>query len=401
MKLFIFIFCFFTLACNATMNSSSDDSSTDDESEDSSPSDPNSDESSGVYPRFSVGDGKILENGEEINLFGVNWFGFETSDHVVHGLWERNSEDMMLQMKELRFNAVRLPFCPDTLRGSSTSSIDEDLNPDLEELNSLEAFDFIISQLEDHEIYFLLDHHRTDCENISELWYTSTYSEQDWIDDLSFVATRYQDFPHFLGIDLKTEPHGAATWGTGDTTTDWDLAAARAAQVLLALNDQILIFVEGIGESVTCDDPDYGYWWGGNLVPEACFPLDIDRNQLVFSPHVYGPDVYVQDYFNEADFPNNLSPIWEAHFGYLIDDEHMVVPGEFGGKYGEGDSRDVDWQNTFIDYLIEKQVCSFFYWSWNANSGDTGGILDDDWTNIEEEKYENLKRLMDYCSLSL
>ena len=40
---------------------------------------------------------------------------------------------------------------------------------------------------------------------------------------------------------------------------------------------------------------------------------------------------------------------------------------------------------------------TFFYWSWNPNSGDTGGILQDDWTQIWQDKVDNLDRLMTSC----
>jgi endoglucanase len=40
-------------------------------------------------------------------------------------------------------------------------------------------------------------------------------------------------------------------------------------------------------------------------------------------------------------------------------------------------------------------VRNFFYWSWNPNSGDTGGILQDDWQSVSLDKYNNLKRLWD------
>jgi hypothetical protein len=50
-----------------------------------------------------------------------------------------------------------------------------------------------------------------------------------------------------------------------------------------------------------------------------------------------------------------------------------------------------------IDYFIDKQICHFFYWSWNPNSGDTGGILQDDWTQIWQDKFDNLDRLMTSC----
>src|SRR5262245_32549040 len=49
---------------------------------------------------FSVSNGRIYdETGTPVMLRGVNWFGFETSNYVVHGLWARGMEDMLDQMK--------------------------------------------------------------------------------------------------------------------------------------------------------------------------------------------------------------------------------------------------------------------------------------------------------------
>jgi hypothetical protein len=92
-----------------------------------------------------------------------------------------------------------------------------------------------------------------------------------------------------------------------------------------------------------------------------------------------------------------MPTIWETHFGYLVDEGYTIVIGEFGGKYGHGgDPDDVIWQNAIVDYLDDKGIGNFFYWCWNPNSADTGGILQDDWTNIWEDKYRNLRRLMDF-----
>ena len=41
------------------------------------------------------------------------------------------------------------------------------------------------------------------------------------------LAKRYRGRPNVIGADLKNEPHGPATWGTGGPT-DWRRAAARA-----------------------------------------------------------------------------------------------------------------------------------------------------------------------------
>ena len=350
---------------------------------------------------YRVFEGTIPRDGQPIQLFGVAWFGAETQDHVPHGLWSRNYQDMSEQIALVGFNAVRMPFCPDTLQNVAPSSIDYSKNAALQGLGSLEILDLIVAELDANSIYILFDHHRPDCDGISELWYLPGYSEQDWIDDLVFVASRYAHLEHFVGIDLKNEPHGAATWGTGNPATDWDGAAARAAAAVLAANSDILVFVEGIQENPTCSS-SFEHWWGGNLEPQACAPLDIPANKLVFSPHVYGPDVFQQPYFSAPDFPDNLPNIWNQHFGFLADQGRVLAPGEFGGRYGHGgQASDVAWQNELVDYFIEKRICSFFYWSWNPNSSDTGGILQDDWITVWQDKLDNLARLTTVCEQDL
>lgn len=345
-----------------------------------------------------IGD-SIYKDGEPIRLFGVNWFGAETLDHAPHGLWARNYREMIDQMLDSGFNAVRVPICPITLDNVPTRSIDFSKNPGLQGLNSLEVLDRVLAELDRQGMYILLDHHRPDCRAISQLWYTDSYSEAEWIADLEFLADRYRDLEHFIGIDLKNEPHGAATWGTGNVATDWNLAAERASAAVLETNPEILVFVEGVGDNPVCSSPT-NHWWGGNLEPQACAPLQIPEDKLVFSPHVYGPDVFAQPYFSDPSFPANMPAIWDQHFGFLADQGRILAPGEFGGRYGiGGDPADVDWQNALVDYFIEKDICDFFYWSWNPNSGDTGGILADDWTSLRTDKLANLSRLTSACSL--
>lgn len=206
------------------------------------------------------------------------------------------------------------------------------------------------------------------------------------------MAERYSGLPHFFAIDLKNEPHGAATWGTGNPATDWKLAAEKAGRAVLAANPTLLIFVEGVQENPVCSDGT-NHWWGGNLEPQACYPIDLPADKLVLSPHVYGPDVHGQPYFDDPAFPANMPAIWEEHFGQFAP-THAVIIGEFGGRYGHGgDPKDKVWQDALVDYLIGKGMRSAFYWSWNPNSGDTGGILQDDWTSVWTDKVELLERL--------
>ncbi|MCC6136706.1 MAG: cellulase family glycosylhydrolase [Gammaproteobacteria bacterium] len=344
---------------------------------------------------FSVDQGAIHDtSGRAVQLRGVNWFGFETADHIVHGLWARNWKDMIAQIKAVGFNAVRIPICPATLAGAEVNSVNAALNPDLTGKNSLQVLDAVLGEFDRQGLYILLDHHRLDCNGeITELWYNPTYPESQWINDLAFMAGRYKNLPHFIGIDLKNEPHGAATWGLGNPATDWNSAAEKAARAVLNAAPETLIFVEGIQDNPTCSGP-VNHWWGGNLEPLACTPLTIPANRLVLSPHVYGPDVYNQPYFNAADFPKNLPAIWDAHFGQFRAAGYAIAIGETGGRYGHGgDPKDRIWQDALIDFLIQRDIQHLFYWSWNPNSGDTGGILQDDWKSVWPDKIDLLNRL--------
>ncbi len=344
-----------------------------------------------------------------LHLYGVNWFGFETPNYVVHGLWSRNYKDMLKQIKSLGFNAIRLPFCTKTIEGMTPTGIDYSKNPDLQGLNSLQVMEKIVEAANELGLFVLLDYHRIGCNYIEPLWYTEDFTEQDYINTWKKVAEVFKKYPNVIGADLKNEPHSegsgdslyttGATWGY-NPATDWNLAAARIGEAVLSIAPNWLIFVEGTQVTNPQIDSSYkwGYnaWWGGNLMAVREYPVDLPDNKLVYSPHVYGPDVYDQPYFEEPDFPNNMPDIWYHHFGYVqMDLNRPIVIGEFGGKYGHGgDPKDVIWQNAIVDWFKQNGFYNFFYWSWNPNSGDTGGILQDDWVHIWKDKYDNLKRLM-------
>ena len=122
------------------------------------------------------------------------------------------------------------------------------------------------------------------------------------------------------------------------------------------------------------------------------------KGKIVFIPHVYGPDVFNQGYFNTPDFPANLPAMWDKAFGFLKDKGKAVAIGEFGGKYGHGgDPKDITWHKALVNYLGSKGICDNFYWSWNPNSGDTGGILQDDWNSVWQDKVDLLRQYTNQC----
>lgn len=345
---------------------------------------------------FIVKDWKIYDSKNQIvQLRWVNWFWFESDIYTVHGLWVRNYKDVIKQMKDLWFNAVRLPFCPWVLRENKVWWIDYRINPDLEGLNSLQLLDKIIQAFAEEWMYVLLDNHVSVCSSwIPETPNVAWYTLDNWISDLTFLANRYKNTPNVIWIDPKNEPHWSAKWGNGDINTDRKMQVEKAWESILKVNPNLLIFIEWISDNWSCEVWTY-HWWGGNLEPLDCYPIDnnkIPANKVVLSPHVYWPDVYVAPPFLESNFPSNMPNIWNTHFGKFVGN-YAIVPGEFGWKFGEWHYLDATWQKSIIDYFISKWITSFFFWSWNPNSWDTWWILKDDWKTVNTNKLNNLKRL--------
>ncbi len=156
-------------------------------------------------------DGSSLVNaqGNPVVLTGINWFGLETESFAPHGLWARNWESILDQVRELGFNTIRLPYSNALLDPESMpNSINYEMNPDLEGLNGLEIMDKIVEGAGERGIKIILDRHRPGATAQSELWYTTQYDEERWISDWVMLAERYAGNDTVIGADLHNEPHG-------------------------------------------------------------------------------------------------------------------------------------------------------------------------------------------------
>ncbi len=331
--------------------------------------------------------GRLVDaSGREVQLTGVNWFGCETPVFAPHGLWSRRWQDMLDQIVISGFNSIRLPFSNQLLDASSVpTSIDFTKNPDLQGLTGVEVMDRVIEGAAQRGLQVVLDRHRPSADAQSELWYTDRVPEARWLDDWVRLAGRYRRQPAVIGADLHNEPHGAATWGDGNPKTDWRLAAERAGNAILAANPDWLIVVQGV-ERHAGDS----YWWGGNLTGAGSAPVRLSNpEKLVYSAHDYGPGVYAQPWFAAADYPRNLGEVWKRHWAYLqADGIAPVLVGEFGGRSVGQDPEGV-WQRSLVAFLKANQV-SYTYWAWNPDSGDTGGLLEDDWQTVNRAKLDLL-----------
>jgi aryl-phospho-beta-D-glucosidase BglC (GH1 family) len=254
--------------------------------------------------------------------------------------------------------------------------------------------------------------------NPSTVTHTQPYNETIWLEDLRTLAGLSQSLgvSNIIGIDIFNEPWDY-TW------SEWKTLTEHAYQAINAVNPNLLIFVQGISGTAGNQDgtPDtitqtpHGDTatnpnWGENLYPAGADLPAVPVSKLVFSPHTYGPSVFVQKMFMDPAQPNCaglegdaagdakcnivinstlLRSGWEEHFGYLKDLGYSIVVGEFGGNLdwpgGQASTRDQNrysyltdkttdakWQNAFVDYMVSRKL-EGCYWSINPESGDTGG----------------------------
>jgi endoglucanase len=342
---------------------------------------------------------------KSVRISGVNWYGFETTDGVVHGLTHRDYKAILATVKALGYNTIRLPFANQIVETPIIpSNISYDgpsgaINADLKGLNSLQIMDKIIAEAGALGLKVILDNHRSESGNSAEasgLWYTSAYPESSWIADWKTLVSRYSNYtdtsgnPTVIGVDLRNEPHNATSGGScwtgdasvggcsaSDTQHNWPAAAGRGASAVLAVNPKLLIFVEG----VDCYNSDCDFW-GGNLEGAKNYPVPMPVAQrLVGSAHDYGPTEYRQSWFNSTTTSQSLDAVWTKYWAYLSIDGYVPVwVGEFGTT---NDAASVEssvagsegqWFSSLVTFLGNQPDINWTYWALNGE--DNYGLLD-------------------------
>jgi endoglucanase len=354
-------------------------------------------------------------NGAQVRIAGINWYGFETPDFIAHGLWAQDYKTILNTIKALGYNVVRIPFSNQMVESNpiptnfAQYANGAPVNQALVGATAMQDLDTIVAYAGAIGLRVILDNHRSEAGESNEasgLWYTSAYPDASWIADWQSLAKRYSDTkftfdgnPTVIGMDLRNEPHligststSGACW-TGDsavngcatslTSQNWPAAATRAGNAILAVNPHLLIFVEG----VDCYNGACG-WQGGNLMGVATYPVTLNAaNQLVYSAHDYGPNLYGQRWFNSSTTASSLDAIWNNYWGYIsANGTAPVWLGEFGTGNNNADISNStagsqgQWFQSLIAYLHDNPPISWTYWALNGE--DSYGLLDGNYDSI-------------------
>ncbi len=369
---------------------------------------------------FTDGNGIYDKNGRKVWLTGVNWFGYNTGTNLFDGLWNSQLEPTVKAIADHGFNLIRVPISAELINRWAAgeypqANYNRAYNAVLNDMNSLEIFDYFLALAEANGIKVMPDIHSAETNasghNIN-LWATSKVTEEDYLHALEWMAERYRDNDTIIAYDLKNEPHGkpyegdgAAIWNDSEKPNNWKYVAEKAAARILAKNPNVLILVEGIeiypkdtaanGDFHSSDDKDYDFnWWGGNLRGVADYPVDLGQyqNKLVYSPHDYGPTVYKQPWFSgDYNYDTLMKDCWHDNWFYIYEENLApLLIGEWGGFMTEPN---ITWM-TYMKQLIGTYHLNHTFWCLNANSGDTGGLLLDDFKTWDDAKYNFVKDVL-------
>ncbi len=385
--------------------------------------------------------------GQEILLKGVNWFGFNNQATMVDGLWSGSGPiasdfaTIVYRMQLLGFNAVRLPFSfkdfnlqPQNLNKycklptiaaiqlsvtnpsvATTGTIPPMLAPPPRTVdqcddyfpndNTLNRFLWTVNFFAKNGFYVLIDNHSEDT--------TVIENKQQWVQKWTDLVSKISKDPvskSMLMVDILNEPDQFnIRWeASGNLPALKDLYIS-VMDAVYPVNPEVLFFVEGTAQG------DIGANWGDGFSvsqnisnPKSFFDTLLTKpyvNQVVISPHVYPPSVTGAN----SDYTGSgLYARLNESFGYLTKTGYCkttckkfpVAIGEFGSRFET--TQDIQSMQDIAKYLNNtsdaadqnhQPIGNWFYWSWNPNSSDTGGLVGDNWLDIQWKKIDYLVTL--------
>jgi len=353
---------------------------------------------------------RILDSGNQpVRIAAINWYGFETTTFVAHGLWINDYKAILDLIKSSGFNTVRIPYSDQMVSQNpvlGTTNINRNgINTDIAaDARALDVLDKIVAYCGTIGLRVVLDNHRSNAGNSAQengLWFTGDFPESTWLANWRALTTRYNGNTTVIGMDLRNEPHAAACWG-GDpagcsAANDWAAAATRAGNAILAINSNLLIIVEGN------DHYNNAFtWWGGMLRGVASRPVTLNvANRVVYSPHDYGPAEFAQSWFNGSTTAASLAAVWDQNWGSIYNNGTApLFIGEFGTLNTAADIQSStpgsqgQWFSSLVQYISGKASLNHAYWAMNGN--DRYALFNNNFNGVVSQQKLNLLKTIQF-----
>jgi aryl-phospho-beta-D-glucosidase BglC (GH1 family) len=400
--------------------------------------------------------GNIVDSqGKVVSLNGFSYFGFNNQQTMVDGLWGGPAigldfASIVYRQQLLGFNAVRLPFSFKDLlnlkprnftQNCSLPSPTDVAKSVLAKGQSLPAtvpaqafkpnrptgacneylpndsvwnrFKWVVTFYAHNGFYVLIDNHLREDTSALE-------NSGQWASNYAKLVSELSTDPvvrDHLMVDVLNEPDQyGLQWQPQNGKPGLGNLYLQAMDAISAVAPRALFFIEGTGQGSLQSNWGDGY----DTNPSDISQLGLSdprpfftalrtksyHHRVVLAPHVYGPAVTTNNQaFSGPALFNRLS----SSFGSLTQqgfctggtcDTYPVAIGEFGSNFT--DPRDVATMTDLSLYLRNvdagndgkhRTIRNWFYWSWNADSGDTGGLVQNDWVTLQPNKVTFLQAL--------
>ncbi|CAD7947965.1 unnamed protein product [Amoebophrya sp. A25] len=224
-----------------------------------------------------------------VNLRCVNWYGPHMRQSVVNGLNVQPLHLIADTIVSSGFNCVRLTYSLDLVNNVTMKVPNAKhtlaRNIDLIDLTPMQIFDRTVEVLTQRKIMVFLNNHVSSsgwCCSIDDgegLWYTSRWSERDWIRSLVAVTLRYKNNNYVVGHDIRNEIRPSMglspTWFSADRYAAWAPAALRASLEIEKVHPKHLIVVSAL-------------YFGMFLCDVDKFPVhELLPGKVIYAVHAY------------------------------------------------------------------------------------------------------------------
>lgn len=335
-------------------------------------------------------DRTLFYRGNDVKIKGINFHGMETDCRVPHGLWKNSLTFYLDLLQENGFNAIRIPLAYEIM--TKASPLDKNCISADHSLQDLDTDTFIHHFLDiawERGITTVFDLH-TIGGVITPYPWTNEVTEDDIINAWGIFAQKFAVHPGVMALEIKNEPHG-------DMTLDeYEKHCARVISHILEMTAnkyQGLFFIGGVQIG---HGPWGGAFGGGKelgITLEASGVLSRVSSRVVFTPHIYGPDVRGPSVQGEdgLDMEERFGFIWNLPNHW---NQSVIIPTEFGGSMKPG-SMDMVYFTMWKEYMFSKGMTTgAFFWTLPQTSGDTGGlIVGDEWRSLDANKLSFLELL--------